>query len=164
LALRTVLFVFFLHYEFAGPAYVLAVALPLSIFDIRQRRLPNKLVLPGFPIAVLGQLAAAAVGANFWPMLWAFLSAVVVFTLALLANRAGAMGMGDVKLLALIALSLGWWGAPQVLMALGSGFFLAALVVLTFMATGKLKRTSTIPLGPYLLLGAGVATTALVWS
>jgi leader peptidase (prepilin peptidase)/N-methyltransferase len=154
----------FLQFEFTGPAYLLAVAAPLSIFDFRQRRLPNKLVLPGFPVAILGQLFAAIAGVNFWPMLWACLSAVVVFTLALLANRAGAMGMGDVKLLALIALSLGWWGAPQVLLALGSGFFAAALVVLTFMATGRLKRTSTIPLGPYLLLGAGIATTARVWS
>ncbi len=149
---------------FAGPIYVLAVAIPLTIFDIRQRRLPNKLVLPGFPVTLVGQLAASIVTQDFWPMLWAFLSAVVVFALALLANRAGAMGMGDVKLLTLIALGLGWWGAPTVLLALTTGFFLAALVVLGYLMVGRHKLSSTIPLGPYLLFGAGVAATALVWS
>jgi len=148
----------------AGPAYVLAVAVPLSVFDIKQRRLPNKLVLPGLAVSVVGQLSAAIGSGNFWSMLWAFVSAVAVFCVALLANLGGAMGMGDVKLLTLIALSLGWWGAPLVLIALGTGFGLAALVVLSYFVVGRLKLTSTIPLGPYLLFGAGVATTALVWS
>lgn len=148
----------------AGPAYVLAVAIPLTVFDIRQRRLPNKLVLPGFPVTFLGQLAASIAAQDFWPMLWAFMSAVIVFALALLANRAGAMGMGDVKLLALIAIALGWWGAPLLLLALTTGFFVAAFVVLGYLVAGRHKLSSTIPLGPYLLFGAGVATTALVWS
>ena len=147
-----------------GPAYVLAVALPLSIYDIKQRRLPNRLVLPGIPISVAGQLVAAIAASNFWPTLWAFISASCVFCLALLANRGGAMGMGDVKLLTLIALSLGWWGVPSVLLALGTGFGVAATVVLGYFLVGRIKLTNTIPLGPYLLFGAGVATSALVWS
>ena len=149
---------------FAGPAYVLAVAIPLTIFDIRQRRLPNKLVLPGFPVTLLGQLTASIATHDFWPMLWAFISAVVVFALALVANRAGAMGMGDVKLLTLIAMGFGWWGAQTVMLALATGFFLAAFVVLGYLMAGRHKLSSTIPLGPYLLFGAGVAVTALFWS
>jgi len=148
----------------AGPAYVVAVAVPLSFFDIKQRRLPNKLVLPGLAVTIVGQLIAAIGGGIFWSMLWAFMSAVIVFALALLANRAGAMGMGDVKLLTLIALSLGWWGAPFVLIALATGFGTTTLVVLSYFVVGRLKLTSTIPLGPYLLFGVAVATTALVWS
>ena len=148
----------------SGPVYLLAVAVPLSIFDVNQRRLPNKLVLPGFPITLIGQLLAGILTRNFWAMLWAFLCGLVVFSLALLANRGGAMGMGDVKLLALIAMSFGWWGPSTVLIALGSGFIVAALAVLTFFMVGRQRLTSTIPLGPYLLFGVGVAFTALVWS
>jgi leader peptidase (prepilin peptidase)/N-methyltransferase len=149
---------------FVGPVYLMVASIPLTVYDIKQRRLPNKLVLPGFPISVAGQLVAAIAASNFWPLIWAFISASCVFCLALLANRGGAMGMGDVKLLTLIALSLGWWGVPSVLLALGTGFGVAATVVLGYFMVGRLKLTNTIPLGPYLLFGAGVATTALVWS
>lgn len=148
----------------SGPVYLLAVSVPLSFFDVKQRRLPNKLVLPGFPISLLGQILAGILTRNFWAMLLALLCCVVVFAVALLANRAGAMGMGDVKLMALIAMSFGWWGPSSVLIALGSGFIVAALAVLAFFMVGHQRLTSTIPLGPYLLFGVGVAFTALVWS
>ena len=96
--------------------YLIAVAVPLAVIDVRQRRLPNRLVLPGIGLALLAQLVASAV-ASVWPIL-----------------------------------------------ALGVAFVLATVLVLFAFTLRKNRLGSTIPLGPYLLLGFGVSLTALVLS
>ena len=58
-----------------GPAYLLAVSLPLAIIDIRQRRLPNRLVLPGLAITWLAHVSAVLFGAEWARMLTAWLTA-----------------------------------------------------------------------------------------
>lgn len=102
----------------AGPAavgalYVAAVTVALVLVDVRERRLPDALVLPGAvftgvgalwsvlaasgsagPFGGVGALGAAAVSGA---------SVLVVF--AVLASG-GGLGMGDVKLAAVLAAAL----------------------------------------------------------
>lgn len=142
----------------------MAFSVPLSVIDIRQRRLPNRIVVPGLALTLLAQILAALINFDAVQLGKALLCAAVVFALGLGANRLGAMGMGDVKLLSLIALAFGWWSLTSLGIALASGFVLAALVVLAQLTFARRHLTSTLPLGPYLLFGCLVATTALVWS
>jgi len=69
----------------------------------------------------------------------------------------GGMGMGDVKLAALLGFMLGW--SVSVALLLG---FIAALVpsIVLMVRHGREARKMAIPLGPFLALGGVVALFA----
>jgi leader peptidase (prepilin peptidase)/N-methyltransferase len=144
-----------------GPAYLIAVAVPLARIDIREHRLPNKLVLPLFPIALLGQLVASFIGGDWQRLASAAVAAAVAFVLGLIVNHFAALGMGDVKLIAGMSLALGWFNPLLPLLALVAGFMAATVFVLVLLMLRKTRMGSSIALGPYLLFGFA---TALVGS
>ncbi|WP_205877691.1 prepilin peptidase [Mycobacterium camsae] len=125
----------------------------LSWYDIRQRRLPNRLTLPG-AVAILTGAACAGRAAP------ALMGAVALATLYLAVHLAAptAMGAGDVKL----ALGLGGLSG-----CLGVDvWFLAALgaPVLTA-AVGLMWRMRAVPHGPSMCVAtAGAAGLALLGS
>ena len=147
-----------------GLGYLVLTAWPLAKTDILERRLPNKYVLPAFPITWLGQLLAGVTGAGFVNMLWALLAGVVTFTLSLLINRLGLLGMGDVKLMTVMALALGWFSPLLPIIALGLSFLIAGIVAIWLLLRKKLKLGGSMPLGPYLIAGFLGAVTLAVWS
>ena len=147
-----------------GLGYLVLTAWPLAKTDILERRLPNKYVLPAFPITWLGQLLAGVNGAGFSNMLWALLAGVVTFTLSLLINRLGLLGMGDVKLMTVMALALGWFSTLLPIIALGLSFLIAGVVAIWLLMRKKLKLGGSMPLGPYLIAGFLGAVTLAVWS
>jgi len=67
------------------------------------------------------------------------------------------MGLGDVKMLAVIGAFLGWKG---VLVALFFGALSGATVGLTLMAFGGLGAKSKLPFGAFLALGGLIALFA----
>jgi prepilin peptidase CpaA len=75
----------------------------VAVYDFRQRRVPNMLVLVGAALA----LAALALGVNPFQSDWqtSLLGAAVGFGCLLLVYAAGLMGAGDVK----FAGALGLW-------------------------------------------------------
>ncbi|MFG3436416.1 prepilin peptidase [Nonomuraea sp. NPDC047897] len=135
----------------AGLPYVfLALAgTTLAIIDWRTSRLPDAITLPAYPLLALsllpaGELPRALLGA-------AALAAVYG---VLWFARPAAMGLGDVKLAGLIgmaAASLGWsaWVVAAV-----AGQLCGALYALALLATGRARRDTQFPLGPFMLLGA----------
>ena len=147
-----------------GLGYLVLVAWPLAKTDILERRLPNKYVLPAFPITWIGQLLAGLFGAGFTNMLWAFIAGVATFILALLINRAGLLGMGDVKLMSVMAIALGWYSPLLPIVALGLSFLIAGLVASGLLVLKEIKLGGSMPLGPYLLAGFFGAITLVVWS
>jgi leader peptidase (prepilin peptidase)/N-methyltransferase len=126
----------------------------LAALDLEYRLLPNRIVLPATAavlaaVAVLepSQLpehALAAVGAGG-------------FLLVAASLRAGALGMGDVKLALLVGATLG----GSVMTALMLGFGLVGLVGLGLVARdGRAALKRELPLGPFLAFGAIVALLA----
>ena len=144
-----------------GPAYLLAVAWPLSKIDLRERRLPNALVLPAIPLTLLGQIIAASLGGQWWRLGLATIASAVAFAVGLAVNRGAGMGMGDVKLIAAMSLALGWFSPLSPLVALFIGFAAATLVILVLFVTRKTKLGSSIALGPYLLVGFAASLVTL---
>ena len=67
------------------------------------------------------------------------------------------MGMGDVKLVAVLGIILGW---PKIVVGMFASFFSGALVALILLLLGKRRFGQTVPFGPFLVLGTGVA---LLW-
>lgn len=146
-----------------GAIYLFIVSWPLSIIDVREHRLPNKFVLPAFPILILGFLVASIIQNSWQQTLLALIASIVAFAIGLVVNRFGSLGMGDVKLLAATTLSLAWFNLFAPMLALAMGLVAAAIVILILLATGRTTLSQAIALGPYLLLGF-VVTQILTWS
>ncbi|MFI7580517.1 prepilin peptidase [Kocuria kalidii] len=151
----------FLGLSWELPAYLFfaGVAVVLTTIDLRHHLLPNAVVLPTLGIGFV-LLAMAATGENAWgALLRAVLGAVVLFVLYLvlaLISPAG-LGMGDVKLAAVLGLFLGYqgWGALFVGALLAS--VLGALVGLAVLVSRRGGMRSDVPFGPSMLTGALVA-------
>ena len=146
----------------AGIAYLVAMSPALAAIDLRERRLPNRLVLPALPITLAGQLIAAALDASLWSrMASALISALLVFVFGVFASLRGQLGMGDAKLMAAMALSLGWFSPIAPFIALLTAFVAAGGFVLVQTVRMRLALAQSIPLGPYLLFGNLVGLVAL---
>ena len=72
----------------------------------------------------------------------------------LLAFIRAGLGLGDVKLCALIGLWLGWYGALMLAVALCLGSILGGLAALALLITRRAGRKDPMAYGPYLIAGA----------
>ena len=150
----------------SGVAYLFAVSPRLALIDIRERRLPNKLVLPGFIVTFAGQSLAAAGNADTAARIaLALISASVTFGFGLVANLKNQIGMGDVKLFALISYSTAWFSVALPLVALGlacsSG---ATQIAFSALKSRALQLRGTIAFGPHLLVGFALSPLAFLVS
>jgi leader peptidase (prepilin peptidase)/N-methyltransferase len=146
------------HSSAAGIALSVALILivvPAAVIDLEHRIIPNRITALGAVLALViglaldpsgepGRLIAGAAAGGF-------------LLLAALAYP-GGMGMGDVKLAAVMGLFLGSAVAPAILIALLSGVLVGA-VVIARKGTNEGRKTA-IPFGPFLALGALVAVFA----
>jgi leader peptidase (prepilin peptidase)/N-methyltransferase len=90
-------------------AYLIAIAIPLLVIDIKEHRLPNKLVLPLFPIWLLTSITYVVLTADWWnALLMPLLLSVAYLLIGIVANYFEWIGMGDVKLITAMVLSLSW--------------------------------------------------------
>ncbi|MGY1809587.1 prepilin peptidase [Blastococcus sp. SYSU D00669] len=146
------------------PAFLLvaAVGVLLAVVDLRHRLLPDRVVVPALGLC-LALLTAAAAADGDWPRLGrAVLAAAALFAvfLVLALVSPGGMGMGDVKLAALLGLPLGWLGWDAVVLGGAAGFLVQAVLALGLLATRRVGLRSELPFGPAMLAGALVVT---VW-
>jgi prepilin signal peptidase PulO-like enzyme (type II secretory pathway) len=72
--------------------------------------------------------------------------------------------MGDVKLMTVMALALGWFSPLLPIIALVITFLIAGGVALWLLMRKKLKLGGSIPLGPFLIVGFLGAVTLAAWS
>ena len=140
------------------PAYVAlaAVAVVLVVVDVEHHRLPNRLLCPAAVAAVV-LLAVAAASRHDWLAFFRAVEAagvvyVVFFVLALISPR--SLGMGDVRLAALLGAYLGFRSWPLVYLGLLAGFVLAAVVAVVLLAGRRATRATALPFGPALIVGA----------
>jgi leader peptidase (prepilin peptidase) / N-methyltransferase len=134
------------------PGVLAAALLPLLVvlaaIDLRWRLVPNRIVFPAFVAALAFQLALAPGHAAEW--LGAAVAAPLVMLLPAILDRR-AVGMGDVKLAALLGAALG----VRVLSALLIGAFaVVPVAVVLLVRSGRAARGTAIPFVPFLALGA----------
>jgi leader peptidase (prepilin peptidase)/N-methyltransferase len=124
---------------------------PITLIDLDTRRIPNVLTAIG-AVAAVGLVAALQTG-ELAEHLIAGVAAGMFLLLAVLAYPSG-MGMGDVKLAAVLGLFLGREVAPAMLIALLTGTIVGG-VIMARLGVEKGRKTA-IPFGPFLAFG-GVA-------
>lgn len=143
------------------PAYLwlAAVGVTLAVIDLETLRLPDRLTLPSYPVG----LVLLAIPAD-WPalgraVLAAAITGATAFLLALLAPR-GGLGLGDVKLLGVLGLFLGWLGWGVLVVGVALGFALGAVAAVGMLASRRAGLRDHLAFGPWLIAGALVAVVA----
>jgi leader peptidase (prepilin peptidase)/N-methyltransferase len=142
-----------------GVLWVAVAGLVLAAVDLLSHRIPDRVTFPAFGVCAAAFLVDAAVLDSWWALLRAALAAGATFGVATLAaalSPAG-LGFGDVKLLGLLGLVLGWAGWGVLLAGVFLGLLTGALVSLVLLATRRAGWRTALPLGPPLLVGAALA-------
>jgi leader peptidase (prepilin peptidase) / N-methyltransferase len=135
---------------------LLALMPAIALIDLRHRIIPNRLIYPSlilFPIVVVLAWLIGDAADPIRAVIGLLLYGGFLFVVAVVSR---GMGMGDVKLVALIGLVLGSLGLRFVGVAAGAAIALGGLGGLIALAMGR-GRKSKIPFGPYLAVGAVVA-------
>jgi leader peptidase (prepilin peptidase)/N-methyltransferase len=137
-------------------AGLLALMPGIALIDLRHRIIPNRLTYPSlllFPVIVVTAWAVDDAADPLKGLAGALLYGGVLFVVAVISR---GMGMGDVKLAAVIGFVLGSIGLRFVGVAAGAAIVLGGVGGLVALAMGR-SRKSAIPFGPYLAAGAVVA-------
>lgn len=153
--------------ETAGYAVAMATGLVLAVIDVRHRVIPRAVLYPGAAVCATLLSAAALVDGRPAALLAAaggMAGCLIAFFVLHLLVPTG-MGFGDVRLAAFVGGALGWLSLPSVLTAMVATFLIAALAsaiarALASLAPARLvpvRRGSTIPFAPFLVLGAMAA-------
>ncbi len=137
---------------------------PISFIDWERGLIPNKLTVPGF---ILGLALAFAFQIENWAsvllldlLAGALGGGTIVLLLGLLGRllfRKESLGMGDVKLLVMIGIYVGF---PGNVLSLFFGSIAAALYILVAALQRKLHFGKTIPFGPFIAFGTLVFVAA----
>lgn len=126
----------------------------VTVTDLEQRIIPNKILIVAAPAGVV--IAAVADPGSLPERAIAAAAAGGLLFAAALAYPRG-MGLGDVKLAATMGIFLGRNVAPAILVALLAG----SIVGLAMIARdGAAARKKAIPFGPFLALGGVVGLLA----
>jgi leader peptidase (prepilin peptidase)/N-methyltransferase len=124
---------------------------PISIWDLKRRRIPDALVFSGIAVFTGKRVvektltlpaALLTVAAGF----------CAIFLLFILFR--GKIGLGDAKLSAMLAIALGLKGW---ILALLCASFSGICVALPLIATKTINRNERIPFAPFMALGGIVA-------
>ena len=145
----------FLHFGVGARGFISAlfvvVLVLLSVIDIEQGLLPNRIVLPAAGVILALQLVFFPDQALEWIV--APVGAGLFFLIAYLSYRAG-LGLGDVKFAMLLGAGLG----KGVVLGIFLGMFAAGIGGLVIIGRQGLDaRKQTMPLGPFLALGAVIS-------
>ncbi len=117
----------------------------ISFIDWELQIIPNRLTLP---LIVLGLTLKALEGSFVPALVGALAGGGLLLMIALLYPK--GMGFGDVKLLAMTGIFLGWY---PVLLSLFLGSVLGIISTLPLFILKKIHRQTPIAFGPFLALG-----------
>lgn len=143
-------------------ACILLLALPLTVTDFREHRLPNRLTYLAIGISAAMVLAAGLFTGRWFELAVALGLGLATAGIGYLMVMVNGIGMGDVKLLVATNIVLGWFAPWLILVMLAIGFSLASLVSLGLIVMRKANLKTPIAMGPFLLLGFGLVSLDLI--
>ena len=136
----------------ASRLVLVSILIALFGIDFEHQILPNSITLPGIVVGLIFSLAAPPGIKD--ALIGALLGAGFLYGIAAayyLVRREEGLGMGDVKMLAMIGAFLGW---KAVLVTLVLSSFSGALIGLTLIALQRKGMRVAMPFGTFLAAGA----------
>lgn len=125
----------------------------LAVYDLRWFILPDRIVYPLIGLAVVQALLSLLLFHTGWQRLlgavWGILIASGIFFVLYQVSDGAWIGGGDVKLGIVLGILLG--GPMLSLLLLFVASVLGTLVSLPLLAFGRVKRSTLIPFGPFLI-------------
>jgi prepilin signal peptidase PulO-like enzyme (type II secretory pathway) len=148
--------------------------LAISVIDLRHFIIPNELVFSGMIIALIVAIITAIIERRpiypIYGIIGMFIGGGIILAIAWLGKlflRKEAMGMGDVKLMAMIGMYLSWWpyrhsaflsylfrSIRVLMLVLFISAFVGAIIGAIAMLFRKGESRHVIPYGPFLAAAA----------
>ncbi len=130
----------------------------IFFFDLRHKEIPDKLSLPAIAIAIAGIISFNPVMQTVINMLIGGGIIFLFFFLQYFFSKGTWIGGGDLRLGALMGILLSWTtgifsGWMIAILALLIAYLLGGVLSLILIAAKKIHRKSTIPFGPFLIIG-----------
>lgn len=157
-------------YEAAVYAALGAALIVLAVIDLKEMFLPDEITLPGISMGVIASYFVPQIheAATRWGGLWSGVAGALAGAGAVALIRAvgtfllkkEAMGLGDVKLMAMVGAFLGLWRTLLVVLVLGPALGLSVGAALIARRGYRAVRLTPMPYGPMLVLGT---LLALFW-
>jgi leader peptidase (prepilin peptidase) / N-methyltransferase len=151
---------FGLNYHLLVALSLISVLIPIVCIDLQHQLIPDALNLAGGVIALIALLWSDI---SFVSAASGFLIGGSILLLIAVISR-GGMGGGDIKMMAMMGLFLGW---RMTLLALFVSFIIGGVGSLIFILTGIKGRKDMIPFVPFLALGGFTAyvygNEILIW-
>lgn len=139
---------FFISMEFIKYAVLSCLLIVITFVDLERQEIPDELILFGLIMGLLFNIFN--IKTDMVPGIIGFILGGGAFLIiAMLTN--GAMGGGDIKLMAVLGLFLGW----KLIIIVAVISFILGGVVSFILITAKIKgRKDYIPFGPFIALAA----------
>lgn len=143
----------------AAVCWLAACGVALAWIDASVQRLPDLLTAPAWAGTAALLLAAAAAGGTWHALARAMITGLgLAVLLALVAVLSGsALGLGDAKLAASLAMALGWFGWPTLLRGIVAAVVLGGLYGAGLLVLRRATPGMKIAFGPFMLAGALLA-------
>ena len=140
----------------AALAWAAGAAVVLGAVDLAVHRLPDRVTYPAAAVCVAAFLVDAVVLGSWGALARALAAGAAAFAVATAVRvlAPDGFGFGDVKLLGLLGLVLGWFGWGVLMAGVFLGLLTGAMVSLGLLATRRVGWRTAIPFGPPLLAGA----------
>ena len=140
----------------SATAVTLPAIVALVLVDIDCRRLPDRILLPMYPvIGAIVVVAGAVTGQADGVLRAAAAATACLIGYGVVCAATGGLGFGDVKLAGALGLLTGWTGWPAVATATAAAVVIGGGLGLVRLAAGGVG--TTIPFGPAMFAGAAVA-------
>ena len=157
-----------------GPDWWLLVLLPvvvvcvaLAVVDWHTKLLPTRLVLPATAYALLAAITGAVVTRDPDDLVRGLIGLVAVRSVFWLLWRihSAGMGFGDVRLAALLGISLGHLGWSELVVGAYTGFLIFGLpgLLLALVRRDRTLLRTAFPFGPFMVVGALIGVLAGPW-
>ena len=142
--------------QLAAALVLLSTLIAITGIDVDHQIIPDVLSIPGIVFGLLASIAPGGIGflnSALGTLVGGGIFIVIIVASGLVLGQPG-MGVGDVKLGAMLGAFLGWKLALlSILLSVLIGGPLAA----TLLATGTKGRKDPLPFGPFLAVGAVIS-------
>lgn len=134
------------------------VLVMIVISDLKFCIIPDELIIAGCGFALIAGLCCVFSGSGwqerFSPVFGAAIGAGVIFLINLIGRliyKKDALGMGDLKLMAVVGIACGTVGTVYAFLV---GILLAGIFFTVCILLKKTRKDAYLPFGPFLVLGA----------